>query len=209
MSSARLLDVTDEEDALLTLPVERLGARLRTLRQQAGLSLREVADRLGISVSAVSQIERGVLRPSVNRLLAMTTVLGVPLARVFDESSRDRVSGASASGYVLARAGEIGTVELAEGVLYRRLSPAETAGADFFESTYPPGSHADAAHGLITHRGYEVGTVELGELTIRFEHEEVVLGPGDSITYPCDVPHRIANHGEAIAVATWLIVHDR
>lgn len=209
MSSARLLLVTDEEDALLTLDGERLGGQLRSLRREAGLSLRDVAERLGISVSAVSQIERGVLRPSVNRLLAMTTVLGVPLARVFDESGRDRLSGASASGYVLARAGEIGTVELAEGVRYRRLSPAETAGVDFFESTYPPGSQADPAHGLVTHRGYEVGTVELGELTIRFEHEEVVLGTGDSITFPCDVPHRIANRGEAVAVATWLIVHRR
>jgi mannose-6-phosphate isomerase-like protein (cupin superfamily) len=92
-------------------------------------------------------------------------------------------------------------------VRYRRLSPAETAEVDFFESTYPPGSHASAENGLITHTGYEVGTVELGELTILFEDEEVRLGPGDSITFPCDVPHRIANRGDAPAIATWLIVH--
>ena len=199
--------MTSEEQRLQSLDATGLGERLRTIRKSAGLSLRDVAHRLGISVSALSQIERGVLQPSVNRLLAIVDALGVPLARVFDESARDRVSGASSTGYVLARAGDIGTVELAEGVLYRRLSPAETAGVDFFESTYPPGSQAGVENGLITHRGYEVGTVELGELTIAFEHEEVVLGPGDSITFPCDVPHRIANRGAEVAMATWLIVH--
>jgi transcriptional regulator with XRE-family HTH domain len=199
--------VTAREQALEALRTDHLGGRLRALRQERGLSLRELAERLDISVSAVSQIERGVLQPSVNRLIAIVGALGVPLARVFDESARDRASGASASGYVLARSGEIGTVELEDGVLYRRLSPAETRGVDFFESTYPPGSHASEANALISHTGYEVGTVELGELTIRFEDEEVVLGPGDSITFPCDVPHRISNRGEQVAIATWLIVH--
>ena len=201
--------MTAEEQALEALGTDHLGGRLRALRVERGFSLRDLADRLAISVSAVSQIERGKLQPSVNRLLAIVSALGVPLARVFDESARDGASGASATGYVLARAGDIGTVELEDGVLYRRLAPGETRGVDFFESTYPPGSHADSENALITHTGYEVGTVELGELTIRFEQEEVVLGPGDSITYPCDVPHRISNQGAQVAIATWLIVHGQ
>jgi transcriptional regulator with XRE-family HTH domain len=199
--------VTTEEQALEALGTSHLGSRLRGLRRERGFSLRDLADRLGISVSAVSQIERGVLRPSVNRLLAIVTALGVPLARVFDDGRRDAASGASASGYVLARSGESDTVLLEDGVRYRRLSPAETSGVDFFESTYPPGSHASGDNGLITHTGYEVGTVELGELTITFEDDEVRLGAGDSITFPCDVPHRIANRGGTAAIATWLIVH--
>ena len=201
--------MTAKEEALQALATDHLGARLRRLRQEAGLSLKDLAVQLGVSVSAVSQIERGVLQPSVNRLIEIVGALGVPLARVFADEARDRASGASVTGYVLARAGDVETVELEDGVLFRRLSPIETAGVDFFESTYPPGSHVDAANELIVHTGYEVGTVELGELTIRFEQEEVVLGPGDSITFPCDVPHRIVNTGPAAAIATWLIVHDR
>jgi transcriptional regulator with XRE-family HTH domain len=209
VSSGTLCIVETEQQALEALGTDHLGGRLRALRQERGFSLRELAARLGISVSAVSQIERGKLQPSVNRLIAIVSALGVPLARVFDETARDGASGASATGYVLARAGEIGTVELEDGVLYRRLSPGETRGVDFFESTYPPGSHVHDGNALITHVGYEVGTVELGELTIRFEHEEVALGPGDSITFPCDVPHRISNQGAQIAIATWLIVHGQ
>ena len=47
------------------LTAESLGARLRELRTASGVSLRALAARLGISPSAVSQIERGVMRPSV------------------------------------------------------------------------------------------------------------------------------------------------
>jgi transcriptional regulator with XRE-family HTH domain len=207
VSSGTLSTVTVKEQALEALGADHLGSRLRALRRERGFSLRDLADRLGISVSAVSQIERGKLQPSVNRLIAIVSAMGVPLARVFDETARDGASGASATGYVLARAGEIGTVDLEDGVLYRRLSPGETHGVDFFESTYPPGSHVRDGNALITHVGYEVGTVDVGELTIRFEQEEVVLGPGDSITFPCDVPHHISNQGPQTAIATWLIVH--
>ena len=93
--------VVTAKEALAALGTDHLGGRLRALRQQRGFSLRELADRLEISVSAVSQIERGRLQPSVNRLLAIVSALGVPLARVFDESARDGSSGASATGYVL------------------------------------------------------------------------------------------------------------
>ncbi|WP_345399660.1 helix-turn-helix transcriptional regulator [Nonomuraea salmonea] len=54
---------------------ERLGRRLRELRTESGKSLRTVAKELGISPSAVSQIERGTMRPSVSRLIAYVTAI--------------------------------------------------------------------------------------------------------------------------------------
>lgn len=176
------------------------------------MSLRDLARALDISPSAVSQIERGVRRPSVSRLLAIVQVLGRPLADVFDEPdpgpdpARPADPG-DAHGYVLARAGAARPVELGTGVVFRRLSPAHTTGVDFFESTYPPGSVATDLNTLITHEGYEVGTVTSGELTIDFPDERVLLRAGDSITFPCELPHRMGNTGEVPAVATWLIVH--
>ncbi len=199
--------MTAMERAIEGIDRRRLGERLRALRTETGMSLKDLASKLEISVSAVSQIERGVMQPSVNRLLAIVTALGVPLARVFDEPSRGHVDG-SRSGYTLARSGEIAPVRLESGVLYRRLSPVESAGVDFFESTYPPGSTGGESHELITHRGFEIGTMELGSLTIEFADESVVLGAGDSITFPCEIPHQIRNDGLTTAVATWLIVHQ-
>ncbi|KQQ28876.1 MULTISPECIES: helix-turn-helix domain-containing protein [unclassified Frondihabitans] len=202
--------MTDEMSSVGQLDAEALGARLRVLRKGAGLTLRELADALDISASAVSQIERGVRRPSVSRLLAIVQVLGRPLADVFDETGEPEAGAAPSdpSGYVLARSGASKPVTLGTGVVFRRLSPATTTGVDFFESTYPAGSVATDLDTLITHEGYEVGTVTAGELTIDFPDERVVLRAGDSITFPCALPHRMGNTGTVDAVATWLIVHS-
>lgn len=188
-----------------------VGPRLRALREQRGMSARSLAVALGISASAVSQIERGVMRPSVARLIAITDALGVPLADVFDDRATDdqpnTIAELTQAGFALTRSWQSSPVELESGVRFRRLSPHHTHGLDFFESTYPPGSAAHPSPELFRHEGYEIGTVTSGELTIDFDDERVVLGAGDSISYPCQRPHRIHNTSDIVAVATWLIVH--
>ena len=57
---------------------EDVGPRLRAYREQRGLSLRELARRLGVSPSAISQIETGKSRPSVSTLYSIVSELGVP-----------------------------------------------------------------------------------------------------------------------------------
>ncbi|MEV4069115.1 helix-turn-helix domain-containing protein [Nonomuraea fuscirosea] len=211
---------------------ERLGRRLRELRAGSGKSLRAVARELGISASAVSQIERGTMRPSVSRLIAYTAAIGVPLAAVFEEpSAAGSAAGATAGsaagaasgsvagsvsrpapvpGLAVRRAGEVAPIVLGGGVSFRRLSPGATPDVEFFESTYPPHAVSTAHGSFLRHEGYEVGTVTAGELTIEFELEVVTLAAGDSITFPCSRPHSIGNRSATVtAVATWLIVHAR
>jgi transcriptional regulator with XRE-family HTH domain len=187
----------------------RLGARLRELREASGRSLRSVARELGITPSAVSQIERGSMQPSVNRLIAMVSALGVPLSEVFEETGSPTVPPPSALvGRVVVRRSQVAPVLLDDGVVFRRLSPGPVAGIDFFESVYPPLSKASTQNALLRHEGFEVGTVTAGEITIEFENETMVLGPGDSITFPCTDPHLIHNASRSVpAIATWLIVH--
>lgn len=60
-----------------------IGARLRQRREQLGLSLREVARRVGVSPSLVSQIETGKARPSVSTLYALVRVIDVPIDSLF------------------------------------------------------------------------------------------------------------------------------
>ncbi|GIH41434.1 transcriptional regulator [Microbispora corallina] len=212
-------DMTGPSD-IEAITGERLGERLRELRVRSGMSLRALARELGISASAVSQIERGTMRPSVSRLIAYVSAIGVPLAAVFDEKAEeapreDGREGASGDGapeegrrFAIRRAWEVAPITLGGGVTFRRLSPVPTDGVEFFESTYPPRA-VSAEHGrFLRHEGYEVGTVTRGELTIEFETEVVTLAEGDSITFPCSRPHIIGNRSATVtAVATWLIVH--
>ena len=76
---------------------------------------------------------------------------------------------------MVRRAVEADVVRLAGGVVFRRLSPGLSRDVDFFESTYPPGSTGAEQNELVTHLGYEIGTVTRGELTIDFPDERVVL----------------------------------
>jgi len=143
---------------------ESLGRRLRELRTQSGLSLRALARSLDISASAVSQFETGVMVPSVNRLIAIVTALGVPLSAAFEAPGAESAAASTAAatlgdrlagiadepvegdGYVISRAGRVPDMKLESGVVYRRLSPGPVPGLEIFESTYPAGS-TGSAHG--------------------------------------------------------------
>jgi transcriptional regulator with XRE-family HTH domain len=219
--------VVASEPELDALTPESLGTRLRELREGAGVSLRALAARLGISPSAVSQIERGVMRPSVSRLIAYVGAIGVPLSAVFEtgiEKAPEGSAGARAAAdsawqegaagpagqfqFAIRRSWEVAPILLGGGVTFRRLSPVPTQGVEFFESVYPPNSMSNAHSELLRHEGYEVGTVTAGELTVDFDTDVVTLAAGDSITFPCSRPHLIANRSAtATAIATWLIVN--
>lgn len=186
-----------------------LGARLRELRKQRGVSARALSAQLGISPSAVSQIERGVIQPSVSRLIAIADALDIPLALLFEDRGTPNTDTEQAPtpDFTMVRAEQAATVTLDSGVTFRRLSPVRLPSIDFFESVYPPGSAANDRTDFFRHEGNEIGTVLAGELTIDFEDERIVLRPGDSVSFPCSRPHRIHNAGGEDAVAHWLIQH--
>jgi transcriptional regulator with XRE-family HTH domain len=198
-------------DPALDARAGELGPRLRQLRLQSGTSLRALARELGISASAVSQIERGVMRPSVSRLIAYVSALGVPLSAVFETGLEKEPEGAGAIGqhpFAIRRSWEVAPIELSGGVTFRRLAPVPTPGVEFFESIYPPNAISNAHGQFLKHEGYEVGTVTQGELTIEFESDTLTLAVNDSITFPCARPHIIGNRSKTLtAIATWLIVH--
>src|SRR3989304_5431513 len=64
-----------------------LGARLRRLRLERGLTMKEVARRAALTESFISQLERDRVNPSVASLQRLTAALGTPLGRLFDEAS--------------------------------------------------------------------------------------------------------------------------
>src|SRR3990170_2959206 len=68
------------------LESSKVGHRLRTERERLGIGLRELARRVGVSPSLVSQIELDHVNPSVSTLYALVTELGMTMGDVFGES---------------------------------------------------------------------------------------------------------------------------
>ncbi|OYC98291.1 hypothetical protein CI089_07380 [Microbacterium sp. Yaish 1] len=191
-----------------------IGRRLRALRARTGRSLASVARELGISASALSQIETGAMQPSVHRLVELVGVLGAPVSAIFDDHAVAASPDPGAPGDLaepvpgvfVARSGTETTAHLGQGVTYRRLTPVPIPGVEHFESTYPPGASSSADGGLLVHAGYESGRVVSGTLTFEFVDGEVELGPGESLSFAASRPHRVANRTDRVAVATWLTV---
>ncbi|PRZ07635.1 XRE family transcriptional regulator [Isoptericola sp. CG 20/1183] len=192
----------------------QIGARLRALRTASGRSLASVAQELGISSSALSQIETGVMKPSVSRLVELVGVLGVPMSAIFDDVEvvvgRPDDDGAQVAepfpGVLVAHGEDTTPAQLEQGVTYRRLSPAPLRGVTWFESTYPPGSSSSADGSMLVHAGYESGHVVAGELVFEFTDGAVRLGPGGSLSFAATRPHRVVNDTGVVAVALWLTV---
>jgi transcriptional regulator with XRE-family HTH domain len=194
------------------LPAQ-IGTRLRRLRTTSGRSLASVAQELGISSSALSQIETGVMKPSVQRLVELVGVLGAPVSAIFDDvavaAPRATAGGDVAEpvpGVLVSYGDDDRPAHLGEGVTYRRLSPAPLRGVTLFESTYPPRAASSPDGEMLVHAGYDCGHVVAGELTFEFSDGEVRLGPGGSLSFAASRPHRVVNATDEVAVAIWLTV---
>ena len=186
------------------MSVVDLGASLRAERLRQGLSLRETARRLGISASALSQIETGKAHPSVGKLFDIVNLLNVSVDGLL---AADAMAARDGQGFVsLQRTGDHETLELESGVRWRRLTAGSFPGVEFLHVEYQPGGSSTGDSTFMRHAGQEFGYVLSGRLTIHVGFDAHQLGPGDSISFPATTPHRLANDGPEAAVAIWCIV---
>jgi transcriptional regulator with XRE-family HTH domain len=198
---------------LVTEPAA-LGPRLRAVRLSRDLSLRELARRLHLSPSSISQIETGKLQPSVRTLYALVSEFGVTVDEVLFDSSAPGTAmppvpapPAASAGPKLSvqRAAERPAITLDSGVTWERLMFWGDEDVEFMEATYEPGGSSGAADEPMHHSGHEFGCVLSGALRVVVGSDEFILEPGDSISFPSSTPHRLSNEGSETARAIWVV----
>jgi transcriptional regulator with XRE-family HTH domain len=194
-------------------PALDLGRRLRAERLGQGLGLREMARRLGISASALSQIETGKARPSVSKLFDIVNLLGVSVDGLLAGDDGRLTGGPRAVAargddgfFSLQRAGEQETLELESGVRWTRLTAGSYPGVEYLHVTYQPGSCSSHEGAFMRHAGQEFGYLLSGRLHVDVGFDRHELGPGDSISFPATTPHRLRNDGPEPAHAVWCIL---
>lgn len=202
----------------------QVGQRLRAARERQGLSLREVARRLDISASALSQIETGKSRPSVKTLYAIVSELGLSMDELFADPGAEPLlteateapatagngdQGEAAPTPVVQRIDSRAALALDSGVTWERLTAAHDPHVDFLMATYPPGSSSSGSEKLVRHSGREYGVVLSGQLEVSVGFEKYLLGPGDSCSFDSNEPHRLANPGDEDATAIWFVIGRR
>ncbi len=190
--------------------LDAIGERLREERVNAGISQRELARRLGLSASLISQLESGLSKPSVGTLYAIVTELGVSLDKVirgedFAEGSPTEAPIASIRS-PLVHPDERQSIDLASGVRWEELNAETEDGVDFLHAIYEVGGASTPDESLMRHHGREYGYIITGQLGIQIGFEEYQLNPGDSIAFDSTTPHRLYNRGDEPVHAVWFVV---
>lgn len=165
----------------------QLGTRIRALRQARHLTLRDVAERAGVTESFLSQVERDVTSPSIATVQRIARALDLSIAQLFTEDADP--------GRVVRR-------EARRKVVYPGLQSVDEfltsnlAGRlQVILSTIEPGGGTGAEP--YTHDSDEEVVVVLsGVLDLWVGDEHYVLREGDALTFSSRLPHWNANHGD-------------
>ncbi len=195
-------------------PWNTVGERVRDLRTAAGLTVRELARRIGVSASHVSQVERGIGSFSVPALYAVAAELGVQMHEILDPQAPpappvappEITGGDLVAAGIVQRASDHPSIKLSSGPRWTRLTAMGEPDAEFLEVVYAPGTPAPEER--IVHDGREYGVIVEGRLSVELQGESAVLEPGDSIVFDSTIPHRFWNDGDVEVRAIWF-VRDR
>jgi transcriptional regulator with XRE-family HTH domain len=162
-----------------------VGPRIRTLREQRGLSLRALAERCNLSINAISLIERGENSPTVSSLHMLATALGVKITDFFEDPHehavvyvrRDQRLATQGNGFLME--------SLGIGLRSQQLEP--------FIVTVEPGTGDDGEP--IVHPGQEFVYCLEGEIQYQIGEQVYCLKSGDSLLFEATQPHCFWNIG--------------
>ena len=190
--------------------LEDIGARLREERERHAISQRELARRVGLSASLISQIESGQSKPSVSTLYAIVTELAISLDDLFRSHEHHglRIGGPAEDGVAVpvVRPHERHVADLDSGVRWERLTSHQHEDVDFLHVTYDVGGSSSPDDRLMRHPGREYGFVISGCLGVQLGFEQHELCAGDSIAFDSTQPHRLWNLGDEPVNGIWFVV---
>ena len=163
----------------------RIGARLRQLREEKGISLRALAQATGLTPSFLSQVERDLAEPSIKSLRQIAQALGVPLFLLFVDTAEYDPVVRKAERRIIRFPGSKLSYQLLVPDLNRQMEAILT-------TIGPGGATSDAP---ISHEGEEWTMVLRGRATVFVADQEYILEEGDCIYYHATLPHLIRNPG--------------
>lgn len=215
---------------------DSVGQRVRDERLRQNIGVRELARRVGVSASLISQVELGKASPSVGTLYSIVNELHLSLDDLLFAPAAarpTRPSGAESGVHdgrshavepmrhshppapmpttvdPVVRRGRGKTIQLASGVFWERLTPQTPQNVDFLHVAYEVGGASSPEDSLMRHSGAEYGHVLHGRLGVTIGFETYELGPGDSISFESTMPHRLFNVGDEPVEAIWFVVGRR
>jgi transcriptional regulator with XRE-family HTH domain len=184
-----------------------IGARLRAAREERDLTLKALADSMGVTSSLLSQIETDKVQPSLNTLYQLATRLDLSVDEILGLGPGKPAHPEPAA--VVQRQSDNPSLEMSGGVRWERLAGSPSLGLEPLLVTYPPGAASSADGRMVTTAGLEFGLLLSGRLTLRVGFETHVLEAGDSVFFERARPHVYSNDGNLEARGVWFVVRGR
>ena len=169
-----------------------IGERIRTIREDKGLELEEVASLVKMSPALLSQIENQSESPSLGTLIKISKVLEVNLSDLLGEEQ--------SQFYTIVRKNEADKIErqstgdgITPGYTYESLGTGMVdRNMEPFIVTIEPSSTKESPS---VHEGEEFIYVLEGEMEVTLGNLKDVLMPGDTIYYKASIPHLVKANG--------------
>jgi len=173
-----------------------LGARIRALREAMDLSLRDLAERSGVSAPMLSQVERGETSPTLQVAAKIAAGLELRLSQLLRLDESGAVS-------VVRRSERRQGPGVVHGHSYEILSPPLPGQrAELSRHTLAAGAVTGGAGDPPVHEpgSRETALVEAGAVALVCDGQRFELAAGDCVTFDADLPHHFENPGKEDAV---------
>lgn len=172
-----------------------VGRRVRALRLERNLSLSELAGRTGVSIGALSQIERGLSSLRVKVIWPLAAALGVEPSALIGDGNE------VTSDLYCVRAHLRRPLPVrSEGIAKALLSPPGAALTGMIVSVEPGGGTAEA----YAHVGHEFGFVLSGEIELAVDGTTYMLKQGDSFAFKSTLLHSFTNRSRTRGEILWV-----
>lgn len=182
-----------------------VGQYVRRERERAGISVRELARRLGVSASFLSQFELGQSQAAVNTLFAIATQLNLSLDDLLGHSVEPGGSAAVKGSTRPTRPDAAHYLSFQTGVRWRRLARLGQEHVDFLLTEYEPGADSAPGDSPQKHKGNDYGYVLEGTLTVIVNGRRKRVKAGNAVAMRGDVPHRLVNETDELVRAIWFV----
>jgi len=166
-----------------------IGNKIRQLRRERGLTLAELGRKSGVSISQISEMERGLKSPTVGILIKVAQGLGVRASDLLGEADATHVmiTKKNERKKIVSESGKFSYEEVSKGITNREM--------DIFLWHFEPGYEGKPQ----ARPGEEIGLVLKGEIELTVSEEKAILDEGACYQIKANLPHYHKNIGDETA----------
>lgn len=189
----------DKEKSHIDHIVSKLGEKIKVLRTEKNLSLKDLSERSSISAAAIHKIESNGITPTITTMMKISDALGKKVSFFIEEELEDK-------DVVLVPSNNREPILTFKNGLDLRAISAKKYGDFMMTAAYAlVDKGASSGRKAMKHRGEELVYCLKGKVQFKVKDKTYVLGPGYSLHFRTHLDHKWKNLGNTKAELLWIL----